>query len=84
MSIVAKSCCVPRIEPKSRLTFGGNVTHGGCGSKKACDYRQYVLGLQEKKLMFFLPLWDLHVRGGSILATSGQCGGVVGMLILLS
>src|SRR6266702_4050138 len=26
VSIAAKSCCVPRIEPKSRLTFSGNVT----------------------------------------------------------
>ncbi len=26
VSIIAKSCCVPRTEPKSRLTFSGNVT----------------------------------------------------------
>src|SRR6266702_2689767 len=26
VSIAAKSCCVPRAKPKSRLTFSGNVT----------------------------------------------------------
>ncbi len=30
MSIIAKSCCAPRTKPKSRLTFSGNVTQGGC------------------------------------------------------
>ncbi len=27
VSIVAKWCCIPHVEPKSRLTFSGNVTH---------------------------------------------------------